>query len=82
MNKSKRDLLVLLNQTIMSPKSIEFEVEQLHDILNNAERLDNLISAHEIININKYKVTSSYLTVLTFFRSRKEKPFVFLNCKN
>jgi hypothetical protein len=82
MNKSKRDLLVLLNQTVMSPKAIEFEVEQLHGILNNAERLDNLIAAHEIINVNKYKVTNNYLALLTFFRSRKEKPFVFLNCKN
>lgn len=82
MNKSKRDLLVLLNQTVMSPKAIEFEVEQLHDILNNAEQLDNLITAHEVININKYKVTNNYLVVRTFFRSRKEKPFVFLNCKN
>lgn len=82
MNKSKRDLLVLLNQTIMSPKSIEFEVEQLHGILNNAEQLDNLITAHEVININKYKVTNNYLVVRNFFRSRKETPFVFLNCKN
>ncbi len=82
MNKSKRDLLVLLNQTVMSPKAIEFEVEQLHDILNNAESLDNLITAHAIININKYKVINNYLVLQIFLRSRKEKPFVFLNCKN
>jgi hypothetical protein len=66
----------------MSPKAIEFEVEQLHDLLNNAEQLNNLITAHEVININKYKVTNNYLTLRTFFRTRKEKPFVFLNCKN
>jgi hypothetical protein len=82
MNKAKRDLLVLFNQTVMSPNAIKYEVEQLHNLLNETERTDNLIKAHEIINVNAYKISNSYLTLFTFLKSKKQKPFVFLNCKN
>jgi hypothetical protein len=46
------------------------------------ERLDNLITAHELIDVNKYKITNKPLALRTFFRQHQEKPFVFLNCKN
>jgi hypothetical protein len=83
MNKAKRDLLVLFNQTVMSPTAIKYEVQQqLHTLLNQTEKLDNLIKAHEIININNYKISNNYLSLFTFFKSKKEKSFVFLNCKN
>jgi hypothetical protein len=80
--QSNRDLLVLFNQTVMSPQAIEQEVELLHTLLCNVERLDNLITAHELIDVNKYRIISNTLKLRTFFRQRQEKPFVFLNCKN
>lgn len=80
--QSKRDLLVLFNQTIMSSHAIEQEVELLNTLLGNVERLENLITAHELININKYRVINKSLTLRTYFRERKDKPFVFLSCKN
>ena len=36
----------------------------------------------ELININKYRVINKSLTLRTYFRERKDKPFVFLSCKN
>jgi hypothetical protein len=80
--QSNRDLLVLFNQPVMSPQAIEQEVELLHTLLCAIERLDNLITAHELIDVNKYCITNKHLTLRTFFRQQKEKPFVFLNCKN
>ena len=82
MNNSNRDLLVLFNQELLSPQAIEHEVELLHELLHIVERLDNLVIAHEIIDLNKYKVTNKTIIVREVIRKQDLKPFVFLNCKN
>jgi hypothetical protein len=82
MNNSNRDLLVLFNQELMTPQAIEHEVEMLHEILYTVEGLDNIVTAHEVIDVNKYKIFNSPLQLRTIFRQRDLKPFLFLNCKN
>ncbi len=82
MNSSNRDLLVLFNQELMTPQSIEHEVEMLHQLLYEIERVENLITTHEVIDLNKYNVSNKPLLLRKFFRQRALKPFVFLNCKN
>lgn len=82
MNSSNRDLLVLFNQELMTPQSIEHEVELLHQLLYSIERVENLIIAYELIDLNKYKVSNKYPLLHRVFRQRELKPFVFLNCKN
>ena len=77
-----RDLLVLFNQELLSPQAIEHEVELLHELLHNVERLDNLVTAHEILDLNKYKVINKAPAVRNTIRMQDLKPFVFLNCKN
>lgn len=82
MNNTNRDLLVLFNQEIMSPQAIEQEVELLHEILYSVENLENIITAHEAIDVNKYKVFNAPHLLKGIFRQRELKPFLFLNCKN
>lgn len=82
MNNINRDLLVMFNQELMSPQAIEHEVELLHELLFNVERMDNLVVAHEIIDLNKYKVINKDLVVRNTIRAQELKPFIFLNCKN
>ena len=82
MNRMNRDLLVLFNQELLSPQAIEHEVEMLHELLHSVERLDNLVTAHEILDLNKYKVVNKTMVVRNTIREQKLKPFVFLNCKN
>ena len=41
MNNPNRDLLVLFNQELMTPQSIEHEVELLHQLLYTIERVEN-----------------------------------------
>ncbi|MDO9373645.1 MAG: hypothetical protein V4725_13945 [Bacteroidota bacterium] len=82
MNRMNRDLLVLFNQELLSPQAIEHEVEMLHELLFIVERLDNLVTAHEILDLNKYKVINKALTLRTTIHKQELKPFVFLNCKN
>ena len=82
MNKSNRDLLVMFKEDLMSPQSIEHEVELLHELLYGVERLENLVIAHEVININKYKIQNDFKTIREAIRNKELKPFVFLNNKN
>lgn len=82
MNNAKRDLLVLFNQELMTPQSIEHEVEMLHQLLYTIERMENLMVAHEVIDLNKYKVSNKSLLLRKTIRQAVLKPFVFLNCKN
>jgi hypothetical protein len=82
MNKSNRDLLVLFKEDMMSPQAIEHEVELLHELLYVVERIENLVIAHEVININRYKIQSDFHVVREAIRMKKLKPFVFLNNKN
>lgn len=82
MNRMNRDLLVLFNQELLSPQAIEHEVELLHELLHTVERIDNLVTAHEILDLNKYKVINKTIVVRNTIRIQELKPFVFLNCKN
>ena len=64
MDKFNRDLLVLFKEEL-NPQAIEHEVEMLHEVVIYVERIDNLIAAYEVININKYKIISDKNIVRT-----------------
>jgi len=82
MNKFNRDLLVLFKEELMNPQAIEHEVEMLHELLYSVERIDNLIVAHEVINLNKYKIIYDKTVIRMTLRQNELKPFIFLNNKN
>lgn len=82
MNKSNRDLLVVLKQELISPNAIEKEIDAIHQLLFNVERLDRFVSAHELIDLNRYKVYKSDFEIKKLIRSKKDKPFLFLNNLN
>ncbi len=82
MNKSNRDLLVLFKEELMSPQAIEHEVELLHELLYSVEKIENLIIAHEVINLNNYKIQQQPHIIREIIRRQTLKPFVFLNNKN
>jgi hypothetical protein len=82
MNNPNRDLLVLFNHEMMSKQAMEHEVELLHELLYGVERIENLMIAHEVIDMNKYKVHNKPFELRSTLRQRMLKPFIFLNCKN
>lgn len=82
MNNPKRDLLLMFNDGSMTQKDIEQEVELLHVLLYDVERIENLVIAHELIDLNKYRLINKPAPLRNFFRRRNLKPFEFLNCKN
>jgi len=82
MNKSNRDLLVLFKEELMSPQAIEHEVGLLHELLYAVERLENLVIAHEVIDLNRYRIFNRFNVIRNTIRQKELKPFVFLNNKN
>jgi hypothetical protein len=82
MNRSNRDLLVLFKEELMTPQAIEHEVELLHELLYSVEKMDNLVIAHEVINLNKYKVQHDVHIIRETLHKKDLKPFIFLNNKN
>lgn len=66
----------------MTPQAIEHEVEQLHGMLYMVENLNNIVTAHEVIDVNKYKISNTPQQLKEIIKQRELKPFVFLNCKN
>ncbi len=82
MHNPNRDILVLFKQELMTAQAMEREVSLLHDLLHNVERLDNVVKAHELLDLNKFKVINKPYLIKNFLRTAKEKPFVFLNNKN
>jgi hypothetical protein len=82
MNKSNRDLLVLFKEELMSPQAVEQQLERLHEMLFKTERLDHFASAHEMIDLNRYKIHRNIVLIKKHIRSKKEVPFVFLNTLN
>ncbi len=82
MRNPNRDILVLLKQELMTAQAMEREVSLLHELLYTVEKLDNIVIAHELLDLNKYKVISKSFHIKNFLRSGKEKPFVFLNNLN
>jgi hypothetical protein len=82
MNKFNRDLLVLFKEELLNPKAIEHQVELLHELLYSVERVDNLITSHEVIDLNKFKIYSEENVLRQTLGLKEMKPFVFLNNKN
>lgn len=84
MDNASRDLLVVINQDLITPKDLEKEVSKLHAILREVESVNNVAYAHEILDLIRFKRITKHHQVKHFFRMREklEQPFVFLNNKN
>ncbi len=82
MNNPNRDLLVLFKQELMTPQAMEHEVSLLHDLLYTVESIENVGQAHELIDLNQYRIISKQSQIKSYLRLGKEKPFLFLNNKN
>ncbi|MFN0081480.1 MAG: hypothetical protein ACKVOM_03095 [Ferruginibacter sp.] len=80
---SNRDLLVLFRQHAMTQQDIDKQLLQLNNLLFTTERLDNFVGAHEILDLNRYKIISNPVEIKKLIRQKKlSKPFIFFNNKN
>ena len=80
---SNRDLLVMFRQHAMTQQDIDNQLLQLNNMLFTTERLDNFVGAHEILDLNRYKIISNPVEIKKMIRQKKlTKPLVFFNNKN
>ena len=82
MKSPNRDLLVLLKDEYMSEQSIEQEVELLNEMLFHVESMDNFCKAHEVFDLNRYKVYTKSKQIIQVIRQREIRPFQFVCNKN
>lgn len=82
MRTPTRDLLVLFNEELMSPQALQHEMEALNTLLFKAEHYENILTAHELIDVNRYKIYSQRHILLRELRNRTKKPFIFFFNKN
>ena len=81
-HNQRRDLLVLLNNEHRSQHAIDQEVEWLHDVLFHVEALENFCRAHELLDLNRYKVISNVAKVKKAVLRKDFKAFEFISNKN
>jgi hypothetical protein len=80
MKNYDRDLLVLYKADVYNEDLLQREVENLHQILLKAERIDVFCIAHELVTRNK--ITSKVKSILKATRNIRLRPFQFLINKN
>lgn len=80
--KKRRDLLVLLNEDHRSKEAIDHEVEWLHEVLYHVEELDNFCKAHELIDVNRYRIYDNPNRVKKAVLRQAVKAFQFISNKN
>lgn len=82
MKSPNRDLLVLVKDDTMSEHAIEQEVKKLNTMLMHVETSDCFLTAHEVIDLNKFKVTRNRTQVQIVSKDKYMKPFIFLSNLN
>ena len=82
MKNSNRDLLVLVRDTHTDQKAIQHELQQLNRLLVRFETIESFCTAHEVFDLNKYRVVTSMSRLQKIISKTELKPFVFICNKN
>ncbi|WP_018617414.1 hypothetical protein [Segetibacter koreensis] len=82
MKAASRDLLVLSKNASITQREMELEVEKLNQLLFQAEAIEKLCLANEIIDINNYKIVTKLKKIEKLISYSKLKPFQFIHNKN
>lgn len=82
MKRLKRDLILLRKDDQLDELNIEKEVECLDHLLQMVETISSLSKAHELIDMNRYKIYQDTLTVSKALKQKEDKPFQFIINKN
>jgi len=82
MKNSNRDLLVLVKDAFSTKEAMQHELNQLNRLLLRFETADNFCIAHEVFDLQKYRVISGKSQLQKIFEKDELKPFVFICNKN
>ena len=62
--------------------NIEREVECLNYLLQTVETISSLCKAHELIDLNRFKIYQDTLAITKALKQKEQKPFQFIINKN
>ena len=82
MKTPNRDLLVLVKDEFANEQFMEQELEQLNDLLFHYETMEIICEAHEVFDLNKYKIIRKTKVLQQIIRKAQLKPFQFIFNKN
>ena len=83
MKTPNRDLLVLLKDELPNDDmSMEFELEQLNELLFRTETIENFCLASEVIDLNKYEIIEDPQRLARILSLDEPKAFQFICNKN
>jgi len=82
MKLSNRDLLVLVKDEYYTREAMEIELQQLNRLLFDFETLENFCTAHEVFDMNRYRIISAPRKLVKIISRKEIKPFVFISNKN
>lgn len=82
MKNANRDLLVLVKDAYTNQEAMQYELQQLNMLLVNFETLDSFCIAHEVFDIQKYRVLTKRSQLQKIIEKETLKPFVFICNKN
>lgn len=82
MKLSNRDLLVLVKDEYYTREAMEIELQQLNRLLIDFETIENFCAAHEVFDMNRYKIISRPKALEKIISRKETKAFVFISNKN
>lgn len=82
MKNSNRDLLVLVKDAYTNNEAMQFELQQLNMLLVNFETLESFCIAHEVFDIQKFRVLTKRSQLQKIIEKETLKPFMFICNKN
>lgn len=82
MKTPNRDLLVLVKDESFDKTSMENELEQLNRLLIRFETIENICMAHEVFDMNRYRIVQQSRQVEKHIHRKDIKPFIFICNKN
>jgi hypothetical protein len=82
MKNANRDLLVLVKDAYTNQEAMQYELQQLNTLLGDFETLESFCIAHEVFDIQKYRILTKRSQLKKIIEKKSLKPFVFICNKN
>lgn len=82
MKNANRDLLVLVKDAYTNKEAMQYELQQLNTLLVNFETLESFCIAHEVFDIQKFRVLTKRSQLKKIIEKDTLKPFMFICNKN
>ena len=82
MKNSNRDLLILVKEAFTNQEAMQYELQQLNMLLGDFETLESFCLAHEVFDLQKYRILTKRAQLQKIIEKDTLKPFVFICNKN